>query len=122
MLLLVGAGILLHPKAYLAMTAEVSKSVALVYLFGLVEFTAGLAIVLTHNVWHAVWRTMITLFGWIVLLRGATRVVLPETFLACTAKLFSYKHSVPIAGAVLALVGLVLCHFGYVVPLLRSVS
>src|SRR6516225_10109 len=73
LLLAVGAGILINPKAFRTMASEVVRSVTLVYLFGLFDFAAGLAIVLTHNVWVANWRVLITILGWLMLIRGAVR-------------------------------------------------
>jgi hypothetical protein len=74
-LLAVGAGILINPKPFHTMAGEVVRSVTLVYLFGLFDFAAGLAIVLTHNVWVANWRVLITLIGWLMLIRGAVRIL-----------------------------------------------
>jgi hypothetical protein len=46
-------------------------------MFGLADSAAGLAIVLTHNVWAASWQVLITLIGWTILLRCAARNVAP---------------------------------------------
>ena len=114
-LLAVGAGILINPKPFHTMAGEVVRSVTLVYLFGLFDFAAGLAIVLTHNVWTANWRVLITLLGWLLLIRGAIRILAPETIMGFAAKAFRNKQLVPIAGVVTGVLGLVLCYFGYVI-------
>ena len=75
LLLAVGAGILINSKPFHTMASEVVRSVTLVYLFGLFDFAAGLAIVLTHNVWAANWRVLITILGWLMLIRGAVRIL-----------------------------------------------
>jgi len=71
LLLLPGVGLLVNPRAFRTMASEVVGSITLVYLFGLIDFTAGLAIVLVHNVWTVNWRVLITLIGWLLLIRGA---------------------------------------------------
>jgi hypothetical protein len=114
LLLAVGAGILLNPKAFRTMASEVVRSVTLVYLFGLLDFAAGLAIVLTHNVWVASWRVLITLIGWLMLIRGALRILIPETIMRYAAGIIRNKQLVPVAGAVTGILGLVFCYFGYV--------
>ncbi|HEY3640162.1 MAG TPA: hypothetical protein VGL31_03640 [Xanthobacteraceae bacterium] len=114
LLLAVGAGILLNPKAFRSMANEVVRSVTLVYLFGLLDFAAGLAIVLTHNVWVASWRVLITLIGWLMLIRGAVRILIPETIMGYAAGIIRNKLLVPVAGAVTGILGLVFCYFGYV--------
>jgi hypothetical protein len=114
LLLIVGAGMLFNPGVFRTMASEVIRSVTLVYLFGLVDLAVGLAIVLTHNVWLVSWRVLITLLGWIVFIRGAVRVLIPETLMGFAADKIGKKPFVPVAGVVTALIGLVLCYFGYV--------
>ena len=112
-LLAVGAGILINPKPFHTMAGEVVRSVTLVYLFGLFDFAAGLAIVLTHNVWVANWRVLITLLGWLLLIRGAVRILEPESIMRFAGKVMRNKRVVPISGVVTGVLGLVLCYFGY---------
>ena len=114
LLLLAGAGIVLNPKSFRTMAGEVVRSVTLVYLFGFMDLAAGLAIVLTHNVWVASWRVLITLIGWLLLIRGAVRIVAPEIVMGYAAKVIRNKQVIPAAGAVVGVLGLVLCYFGYV--------
>ena len=40
--------------------------------------TAGLALVLTHNVWRADWPVIITILGWLAAIGGAVRIVMPQ--------------------------------------------
>ena len=114
LLLAVGAGILINPNMFRTMGTEVVRSVTLVYLFGLMDLAAGLAIVLTHNVWLLSWRVLITLLGWLMIVRGAARVLLTEKVMVFGAKAFRNKQMVPVSGAVVGILGLVLCYFGYV--------
>ncbi len=112
--LIVGASVLLNPKTFRTLAGEVIRSVTLVYLFGFLDFAAGLAIVLTHNVWLLSWRVVITLVGWLLLIRGAMRILIPETIMSYAAKAIRNKPLIPVAGGVSGLIGLVLCYFGYV--------
>ena len=112
--LIVGASILFNPKVFRDIAAEVVRSVTLVYLFGFIDFAAGLAIVLSHNVWLMGWPVLITLIGWLLLIRGTVRVLIPETVMGYAAKVLGNKQLIPVAGVVTGIIGLVLCYFGYV--------
>src|SRR5271163_2787194 len=112
--LIVGASILFNPKVFRDIAADVVRSVTLVYLFGLMDFAAGLAIVITHNVWLASWPVLITLIGWLLLIRGTVRVLIPETVMGFAAKVLGNTQFIPVAGVVTGIIGLVLCYFGYV--------
>jgi len=69
-----------HPQA----TVEIMKAIILdrplLFICGLMGVTAGLAIVLTHNVWSGgVLPILVTVFGWASLFKGTLLLVLsPE--------------------------------------------
>jgi hypothetical protein len=113
-LLVVGLGILLNQNYYRGMTKEFVASRPLFYLAAVIGVIAGLAIVLVHNVWVLNWRVLITLLGWINLLRGALSILLPEQSFALGGRMMGGKNMPMIAGAVALLIGLTLCYFGYV--------
>ena len=63
--LAVGIGLIANAATYKQLAAEFLDSTALIYLSGLLTMTAGMAIILTHNVWALDWRVLITLLGWL---------------------------------------------------------
>ena len=114
LLLLPGIGLLINPRVFRTMATEVVGKITLVYLFGLTDLAAGLAIVLTHNVWVASWRVLITLVGWLMLIRGAARILATDWVMGYGAIIIRSKQLYPVCGVVLVVLGLVLCYFGYV--------
>ena len=92
---------------------EFLRSRALIYLSGLLLMTAGLAIVLTHNVWRADWPVIITLLGWLAAIGGAVRIVVPQGTERVGRAMLKSKFGLTIAGAVWLAVGAILCLFGY---------
>ena len=50
----------------------------LVLVAGVLAMTAGLSIVNTHNVWVLDLTLIVTLFGWVLLLGGASRLLAPQ--------------------------------------------
>ncbi|HZC54598.1 MAG TPA: hypothetical protein VE396_00940 [Xanthobacteraceae bacterium] len=114
LLLLPGLGMLLTPRLFKTMGTELVGSLTLIYLFGLIDLASGLAIVLTHNVWVANWRVIITLIGWLMLIRGAVRILLADRIMPYAKKLLGNKRLLPVSGGIMVLLGLVLCYFGYV--------
>jgi hypothetical protein len=114
LLLLVGAAVLLNGSYYRGMTREFVASRPLFYLASIVGVVGGLAIVLVHNVWTADWRVLITLLGWINLIRGAASILLPEQSFAFGGRMIGSRNMPMIAGVVGLILGLLLCYFGYV--------
>ena len=76
--LVVGAGLLVSHRDYRLTAEQFLASQALIYIAGLLALVPGLAIVLTHNVWSADWRLVITLIGWLGLIGGVFRLLLPR--------------------------------------------
>lgn len=112
-LLAIGLGLLANGAAYRKLTNEFLHSRALICLSGLISMAAGLAVVLTHNVWTADWRVLITLLGWLALIGGALRLIVPQE-LQTIGKWFTARSAAfTTAGAVWLAVGAVLSFFGY---------
>jgi hypothetical protein len=64
----------------LQVISDVVRDRALAFTWGLITFGCGLAIVIGHNVWRGgVLPVLVTLVGWLLLLRGAVlQLAAPE--------------------------------------------
>jgi len=112
-MLVIGVAVFFNQRAFRDMAEEFLASRALLFLSGLLIMSAGLAIVLTHNVWTADWRVLITLFGWINAIRGAARLLAPERVMRTGLTALRRPRSVSIAAAVWGVPGLLFCLLGY---------
>ena len=111
--LVIGAGMLFNRQIYATMVEQYLSNYALIYLSGLFGLTVGIMVVLAHNVWTPNWRVIITLFGWLLVVGGTVRVVYPQ-LVQRVGGTIAHLSAVPvIGGAVVIVVGLVLCNFGY---------
>jgi len=112
-LVVFGLAFVINRKGYTAMAAEFVASRALVYLAGAAALVIGLSIVLTHNVWAADWRVIITLLGWVSLAAGVVRLMFPEGVKRMGRDMFRSENPVLISGIAFAVLGAVLCYAGY---------
>jgi hypothetical protein len=80
-LVAVSSAMLAHAQAIVDIMKAIIRDPPLLFITGLMGVTAGLAIVLTHNVWSGgALPIIVTLFGWISLIKGTLLLVLsPET-------------------------------------------
>ena len=113
-MLVAAVGLFLSWDAYRAMAREFMSSPALIYLSGLLTMTAGVAIVLTHNVWVVNWPVLITLFGWLATLGGAARIVVPNRVRMIGEAMLDKPVAMSVGAAIWLVIGAVLCFFGYV--------
>ena len=75
--------------------------------------SAGLAIVLTHNIWTADWRVLITIFGWLNVIGGAVRLVGPPLLVKVGRAMLKQSWFIPIAAAIWVVLGSLFCLFGF---------
>jgi hypothetical protein len=78
-LIIVMLAFLFNPKAYQKILEDFCKNSALVYLGGVFALLFGLLVVLFHNLWMAGWPVIITIFGWMGLIKGVWLIVFPNT-------------------------------------------
>jgi hypothetical protein len=111
--LAVGIGLIANAAVYKKLAAEFLDSTALVYLSGLLTMAAGVAIVLTHNVWALDWRVLITVLGWLLAIGGAVRIVIPQGTQKVGRRFLKHPQFPIIAAVVWLAIGAVLSFFGY---------
>ena len=58
-----------------------SNSPALLFLTGLVALVIGFLLVTFHNEWRVSWSVIITIFGWLALIKGVLILAFPGVFL-----------------------------------------
>jgi uncharacterized membrane protein HdeD (DUF308 family) len=112
--LLVGLAMVVNAAAFRAMADEFLRSQALIFLAGLMTLAAGLAIVLSHNVWSADWRVIITILGWLFIVSGIVRTAAPQHAAAIGRHVFAKPMTLCIGAAFDIALGVLLCFFGYI--------
>jgi hypothetical protein len=109
----VGLGILLNGPFYTSLLAEATRSPTLIYFSGLISLIPGLAILNVHRTWTSDWRVIITILGWLLVIGGVIRIVLPATTAALAADLYSKPAVLLFVSAIVIVVGGFLTFFGY---------
>lgn len=108
LLLTAALSILLNRKAFQRMAEDAPKHAALFYLTGALSLLGGLAIVEFHNVWVAGWQVLITVVGWLAVLRGVARMLFPEQAAALAARMIREETSLVISAVVSSVIGAIL--------------
>jgi hypothetical protein len=88
---------------------------SLMLFLGIVIVLAGLAMVLTHNIWSGGTLTvLVTLAGWIVLIKGALFLIVPSgSSSAFFLNGFHYQQLFYVYAAIALIVGLYLTYGGF---------
>jgi hypothetical protein len=112
-MLVIGLAVFANRRGFRDMAEEFMASRALMFLSGFLIMPAGLAIVLTHNIWTADWRVLITIFGWLNVVGGALRLFEPPLLVKTGRTMLKQPHFTSIAAAIWVVLGLLFCFFGF---------
>lgn len=106
-------GLWATPDIFSTMMKDFMGNLALICLGGILALVAGLAIVNAHNVWVGDWRVIITILGWLAILRGVFSLVLPGKIQSVGTRMMESQAG-PVVGALALLVlGAILTAMGY---------
>jgi hypothetical protein len=109
----IGVGMLLNTHLYLVMAEQGLRSYVLIYLSGILTLTAGLALVLAHNVWEADWRLIITLLGWLGVIGGTFRILWPQEVVEVGRAVIAHSEALMFGGFFVLVLGGVLSYYSY---------
>jgi len=111
--LIMGLGMVVEGDTVRALSQEFLSNLSLIYLAGMLALVAGLAIVNAHNLWVADWRILVTILGWLSVIAGIVRLLLPGKVQSLGAGLISHPHAMLIGGIVVLVLGAILAWAGY---------
>lgn len=69
--------IIIHYKIHLTMEENAAKNPTTIYLSGFIFLLIGILFTVSHQVWTRDWRVVITILGWLILLKGLLRIFFP---------------------------------------------
>lgn len=116
MLVVVCLGLLANQRFYNRVFQDFLKTPGLIFVIGVIDLVVGLFVILLHNLWVWDWRVVITIIGWVILLRGVARIILPELVLKHAAKIVESQYTTVITTSALLflLLGVFLLYKGNV--------
>jgi len=106
-------GMLTEGDAYSSLLKEFIGSRALIFVTGVLALLAGLIIVNAHNLWVPDWRVVITVLGWLAIVRGIMNLVFPATVQTLGDRMIASHAGVLAGAAVTIALGAILSIMGY---------
>jgi len=109
---IIAFAMLIHGKKFRNMIPEMNTPI-FTFIGGALALLLGVLIVVSHNVWDADWRVLITILGWLALIKGIVRLL----FFGVSNKLNNaYKKNPPlyyVTVIILLIVGIYLSYKGF---------
>ena len=98
---------------YRKLSEDLYKNAALTYMMGFTAIILGILIVNYHNTWVKNWTVLITIIGWLALIKGIIIVVFPKFIQRLSEPFFSDRW-LTIFPYVTLFLGLLFGYFGFV--------
>jgi uncharacterized membrane protein len=109
----IGLGMLLNASFYAGMVVEAVHSPTLVYLSGVASLLAGVAILNAYRAWTASWRVIVTVLGWLCVIGGIMRIVLPQIITSLATAIYSGPAALIVAAVIVLILGAYLSYESY---------
>ena len=77
-LMVSGLMLLVRGKTLPIMLKDFFEHPAVVYLTGVILLFLSSMFLLQNNIWDGTWRTVVTIFGWMVFMKGLAYIFIPE--------------------------------------------
>lgn len=101
------------PRQLQETTEKFLENSALIFVSGVLAMLGGLTIINTHNIWVSDWRVIITVFGWLFFLSGASRILLPQVANEISDRLKNRPTMTRVAGLIWGVLGCFIVYKGY---------
>ncbi len=112
-LIIVGVGLWLNLKTCQNIIKSFEDNAGLIYLAGIITLLLGIIIVNIHNVWELSWALIITLIGWIALLKGAALLICPKKLIKATEVFHKNDAVLATHIIIIVVIGAFLTFFGF---------
>ena len=111
--LAVGIGILINPDFYKKLFESFIEDTTALYFGGIAALVIGYLIVAFHNTWTKDFSVIITIIGWIALIKGLLIIIRPKIMIALTKAMMSKGNFLKIEAIAIIIVGLALSYLGF---------
>jgi len=110
--LLIGVSVM-NKKYMSAVISEVENSKALFWFGGFLAAIIGTVLLSLYNTWSYGWPVLITILGWLSLLKGLAILLMPSTSWHSFYRKFKTSGIIMASGTIAIIFGLVLLYQGF---------
>lgn len=113
--LAIGLGMSVNRNFYKVMINKMIDNESVLFVTGLLVFVIGYFLVAYHNIWNGGWTIVITIFGWLALIKGLMLVVIPKSSIKLYDSIKISEKQLGFYGAIVFVLGVILTYLGYFV-------
>ncbi len=107
-----GIGLFVNKEFYKESIPKLMNNTGFMILGGFIAIVFGVLIIENHNIWEANWTVIITIIGWIALLKGISLIAFP-TKLGIFQSIFTNDLFLKFLAPLVLLFGLIFLCLGF---------
>ena len=77
-LLVISIAMFINAARFRTTIQEILENPPLFLVSSFIALILGILLILSHNIWQADWRVLITIIGWIIFLKGTVNILFPQ--------------------------------------------
>ncbi|SDW14015.1 hypothetical protein SAMN05444411_101143 [Lutibacter oricola] len=108
-----GVGLIVNSNYYRKVILKLLNDATYIILGGIIAIIIGFFIVENHNYWVKNWTVIITIIGWVALIKGVLLLAFPST-ITFFKPLFNNGNVTKILTPLVLIFGLIFAYFGFV--------
>ena len=109
----IGIGIIINSDFYKKAFEDFTQCGSAMYFGGIMALAIGFIIVTFHNTWTKDFAVIITIVGWIALIKGILILVQPNLMIAITKAFLHKERNLKIQAVIILIIGLLLSFLGF---------
>ena len=110
-LVVIPLSLLVNPKNLARLSSHVEDG-SNSFVWGIISFILGSAMLLNHNVWVSDWTVIITILGWLVFLKGVMLLFWPDVIKTRVQKVIK-SQQLSVLLVIVVFIGLTLTYFAF---------
>jgi len=109
----VGIGIFINPGFYKKLFEDFIENAAVLYLGGVMALVVGYLILAFHNTWTMDLSVIITIVGWLALIKGILILIQPKIMIALSKAMAQKESILKIEAIAVIILGLAFSFLGF---------
>jgi uncharacterized protein YjeT (DUF2065 family) len=109
----VGIGILVNTQFYKKVFEEFIERTSILYLGGVMALGVGYLLVAFHNTWTKDLSVIITIVGWLALVKGILIFICPNLMIAVSKAIIGKERNLRIQAIVVIILGVLFSFLGF---------
>ena len=109
----VGLGIFINPGFYKKLFEDFIENAAVLYLGGITALVVGYLILAFHNTWTMDMSVIITIVGWLALIKGVVILIQPKIIITLSKAILQKENILKIEAIAVIILGLAFAFLGF---------